>query len=208
MPRFEESVFINCPFDVGYDPILQAIIFCIVYLGFEPRLSREVDNGAQARLETIQRLIASSKYSIHDLSRCEAANLGEISRMNMPFELGIDFGCRRFGSPEQASKAFLILEEQSYRYLRALSDLGGSDIQYHGADYRKAVAKVRNWLVQTCGARRSEGPSGILARYADFQGWHYDLQLQNGFSEDDIREYPTMELLAAMQEWKQLGSPS
>jgi hypothetical protein len=208
VPAFDESVFINCPFDGDYDPILQAIIFCLVHLGFEPRLAREVDNGAQARLETIQTLVASSKYSIHDLSRCVATAAGEMSRMNMPFELGIDFGCRRFGSAEQRTKAFLILEEQNYRYLRALSDLGGSDIQYHGADYRKAVTKVRNWLVQTCGAENAEGPTGILGKYTDFQGWHFNRQLSNGFSEDDIREYPTMELLAAMQEWKRLGQPT
>jgi hypothetical protein len=206
--NFEDCVFINCPFDPEFDPILQAILFCIVHLGLHPRLSREVDNGAQARLDTIQQLIETSKYSIHDLSRCQARTDGEIFRLNMPFELGVDFGCRRYGTAQQSTKSFLILEEQSHRYLRALSDLGGSDIHYHNGDHRKAVAKVRNWLVQICRLQNVAGPSGILAKYADFQGWHYDYQLAIGFSEADIVEYPTMELLSSMYEWHVLGCPA
>jgi hypothetical protein len=207
MPTFEQSVFINCPFDPDFDPVLQAMMFCIVHLGLHPRLSREVNNGAQFRLETIQNLIETSKYSIHDLSRCQARENGEFFRLNMPFELGIDFGCRRFGTAEQHSKAFLILEERNYDYLIALSDLRGVDLHFHDGDYKKAVAKVRNWLAPICGLQNEMGTSGILDRYSDFQGWHYNRQLSNGFSQADIEEYPTVEVLQSMQDWHQLGCP-
>jgi hypothetical protein len=207
MPTFERSVFINCPFDPEFDPILQAMMFCIVHLGLHPRISREVDNGAQSRLETIQNLIEASKYSIHDLSRCQARQDGEFFRLNMPFELGIDFGCRRFGTISQQTKAFLILEERNYDYLTALSDLRGVDLHFHSGDYKKAVAKVRNWLAPICGFENEVGTSGLLDSYSDFQGWHYNRQLSNGFSEADIAEYPTMELLSSMQDWQQLGRP-
>jgi hypothetical protein len=207
MPTFEQSVFINCPFDADFDPILQAMMFCIVHLELHPRLSREVNNGAQPRVDTIQNLIEVSKYSIHDLSRSQAREDGDFFRLNMPFELGIDFGCRRFGTPDQRTKSFLILEEQDHRYLRTLSDLRGSDLHFPRGDYKIAIARVRNWLVQVCGLENVAGPSGILDKYSDFQGWHYNHQLSNGFSEADIAEYETMELLTSMQEWHRLGCP-
>lgn len=115
-PAFENSVFINCPFDKDYDPILQAMLFCIVYLGFVPRLARERTDSGEYRLEKIKGLIESSKYSIHDLSRCRATQSGEHYRMNMPFELGIDYGCRQFYGGDRAFKKILILEEEKYRY--------------------------------------------------------------------------------------------
>ena len=204
MQTFENSVFINCPFDPDYDPILQAIVFCIVHLGYYPRLSKEVEDAGQARLETIQKIIEESKYSIHDLSRCQAKKAKEISRLNMPFELGMDFGCKRYGNYDQRQKRFLILDEQPYRLQKALSDVNGSDIQAHRGDYRVALEKVRNWIVQTCGTTVQTGPSGILTQYADFQSWHYQKQRDNGFSEGDIKKYPTMELMNAMLEWHHL----
>jgi len=108
-PPFEESVFINCPFDEEFAPILQAIAFCTVYLGFSPRLAPENSDNAVARLERIIEIIQSSKYAIHDLSRCRSNAKGEYSRMNMPFELGVDHACRRFGAPPRNQKTILIL---------------------------------------------------------------------------------------------------
>jgi hypothetical protein len=205
-PAFERSVFINCPFDTDYDPILQAILFVVVYLGFNPRLSRERNDSAEMRVEKITGLIESSKFSIHDLSRCIAKKKGEHFRLNMPFELGIDWSCRRYYGDGRDQKRFLILEEKAYRYQAALSDISGCDIEYHGGDFQAAVRKVRNWLVSEAGVC-AEGAGRILAHYVDFQGWYYEKQLAAGFSEDDIRDYNTSELLAAMVEWIDVGKP-
>jgi hypothetical protein len=205
-PAFEQSVFINCPFDSDYDPILQAILFAVVYLGFAPRLSRERNDSAEARVEKITDLIEASQFSIHDLSRCVAGKEGEHFRLNMPFELGIDWACRRYYGEGREAKRFLILEEKAYRYQAALSDIAGFDIQTHGGNFQLAVRKVRNWLVSEAGVA-AEGPSRILARYADFQGWYFEKQLVAGFSEDDIKDYDTSELLAAMVEWMAAGKP-
>ena len=46
-----------------------------------------------------------------------------------------------------------------------------------------------------------------VGAYTDFQEWYYEKQLAAGFSEDDIQDYPTSELLAAMTEWTTLGKP-
>lgn len=101
---FEKSVFINCAFDDDFAPILQAIAFAVVVLGFSPRLAPENSDNAVARLERIVDLIQTSKYGIHDLTRCRSTASGEFARMNMPFELGLDHACRRFGEGKLAEK--------------------------------------------------------------------------------------------------------
>lgn len=87
-PPFDRSVFINCPFDDQYAATLQAMAFCVVYLGFFPRFAPENADNAAARLDRIIELVRGSKYGIHDLSRCRAAAVGDLARMNMPFEAG------------------------------------------------------------------------------------------------------------------------
>jgi hypothetical protein len=203
---YENSVFINCPFDENFEPILQSILFCIVFLGLHPRIATERSDSAEARLEKIVALVEACQFSIHDLSRAQASSAGDLFRLNMPFELGIDWGCRRWSAPERSDKRFLILEERPYRYRATLSDLSGSDIQSHGGNFDTAVRKVRNWLVSEVGVV-APGATRVLARYADFQGWYFDKQLAAGFSEEDIKDYPTRELLAAMFEWMELNQP-
>lgn len=186
--------------------MLQAILFCIIYLDFIPRLATERADSAENRLDKIRGMIEGSQYSIHDLSRCQASKKGEHYRLNMPFELGIDYGCRQYYGQDRDQKKILILEERPYRYQAALSDLAGCDIQTHGGSFESALRKVRNWLVNEAGAERL-GASRILDKYIDFQEWHYEQQLAAGFSEADIQDYPTKELLTAMLAWKAAGEP-
>lgn len=99
MPKhknYENNVFINCPFDDKYFDLLQTLVFAIVYYGFTPRISLENSDSGQPRLEKIVQLIIESKYSIHDLSRLQSKSANEYYRLNMPFELGIDYGLRKF----------------------------------------------------------------------------------------------------------------
>ena len=205
-PPFNRSVFINCPFDADFAPILQAIAFCVVYLGFHPRFAPENPDNGTARLDRIIELVRESKYGIHDLSRCKSTEVGEYSRMNMPFELGIDHASRRFGSGELSSKAILILEENRYDYQKVLSDISGWDIHAHGGSFEKAVRHVRSWLVAQAGAP-AIGAALIQGKYLAFQEWYYERELAAGSSEDDIREYPTAELIRAMHDWMAAGQP-
>ena len=106
---FEQCVFINCPFDKDYEPILQAVLFCVIYLGFTPKIASQSNDSGENRLTRIQHLIEQSKYSIHDLSRCVAAKKGEYFRLNMPFELGVDYGCREYFGNELMIALMLVL---------------------------------------------------------------------------------------------------
>jgi hypothetical protein len=184
---------------------LQAILFCVVYLGFTPRLSTERTDSAENRLAKIRELIESSKYSIHDLSRAQARRKGEYYRLNMPFELGLDYACRLYRKGMD-DKIILILEEKPYRHHASLSDLSGCDVEAHGGDFENAVRKVRNWLVSE-GKAKAVGAARILGAYINFQEWYYERQLAAGFSDKDIQDYPTGELLAAMKEWVAKGEP-
>lgn len=212
MPKdeFEKSVFINCPFDADFEPILQAVLFSVIYLGFLPRLASERNDGAENRLEKIRGLIEASKYSIHDLSRCQAKRKGEYFRLNMPFELGIDFGCRQYFGKGRENKKFLILEEKRYRFQATISDISGCDIAAYGSNEQlapqNAVKHVGNWLVSEAMAT-PVGAARILDSYTDFQDWYWQKKLAEGASEDEIREYPTSEILNAMNQWMVLGKP-
>ena len=206
-PPFERSVFVNCPFDAAFAPTLQAIAFCVTDMGFYPRLAPENADNAANRLDRILDLISNSQFAIHDLSRCKAVAAGEYARLNMPFELGIDHGCRKFGSGSQTRKAILILEETEYDYQRGLSDIAGWDIHAHGGDHLRAVRHVSTWLVRQAGAV-AVGASRILRDYAAFQGWYWERELAIGASEEDIKAYPTVQVVTAMREWVDVGRPA
>jgi len=103
-------------------------------------------NSAEARVQKIVELLREAKFAIHDLSRIKADDKGELFRLNMAFELGLDVGCRVFGGGKFAGKKCLILETEKYRYQAAISDLSNSDIAVHRNEPAQALTEVRNWL--------------------------------------------------------------
>ena len=170
---FAKNVFINCPFDKDYEPLLHSAMFTVVFLGLTPQLaSLSADSGSN-RLDEIRKLISISKYSIHDLSLAKAEKKGDIFRMNMPFELGLDDGCRNFGNAKFKSKCFLVLEKERYIAKKALSDLAGCDFQNHDGDFQNVIRIVRNWLYNVAGTS-DDGAKKIQNGYSDFQEWYVE----------------------------------
>ena len=129
------------------------MLFTIIYLGFNPRIASERSDSTENRIDKICGLIRVSKYSVHDLSRVKAARAEEFYRLNMPFELGIDYGSRLFGSASKAGKKCLILEKERFDYIRALSDLSGIDIKSHKVKPVNMVRVIRDWFFETVGLR-------------------------------------------------------
>lgn len=125
----------------------------------------------------------------------------------MPFELGIDYGCRQYFGNGRDKKKFLILEEKQYQTKQALSDLAGCDLEAHDGHFDQAIRKVRNWLVSETGITNAKGAAYIIGAYTDFQAWHYERMLDKGFSAKDIQDIPTVELLEAIKEWVDIGKP-
>lgn len=164
LPKFDNSVFINCPFDDEYAPMHEAIIFTIKAMGFEPRSSRELDDGG-VRVVKILKIISECRYGIHDISRTELDVLNALPRFNMPFELGLDMGCREFGSPKQKQKCLKILDVEDYRYQKFLSDLGGQDPVGHANDPYRVIAIVRDWLAVANRDKHFPSPTRLHRHY-------------------------------------------
>ena len=103
----------------------------------------------------------------------QAARAGEYYRLNMPFELGLDVGCRLFQAGRSSGKRCLILEAERYRYQAALSDMSNSESATHDNDPVQAAREVRNWLINAAGLRAS-GPTLIWNRFNEFMAANYD----------------------------------
>lgn len=197
---FETNVFINCPFDNDYKSLLRPIIFCIYRLGFQPRIASERLYGNEPRIEKIIELIEDSKYGIHDLSRIKARKAGEFFRLNMPLELGIDPGCKRFKGAPWSEKKCLIMETERYRYQAALSDLSNSDIVAHGDEPLEAFTAVRDWLDQEA-RLDADGPARLWDQFTDFTADNDDALIARGFSRRDIDRLPISTLMRSMEAW-------
>lgn len=185
---FDSGVFINCPFDPDYKELLRPLLFTVVILGYHPRLSSERSDSGEYRLSKICEFIISSKYSIHDLSRIQATEVGEFARMNMPFELGIDYGTRLFGPEFATKKRFLILETEHHDYKIALSDLSGVDIKSHHDNASEIVRSVRDWFYETVGRKDAEPPKVIWNRFNEFTTWLFKKRIASGIPERDVNE--------------------
>jgi hypothetical protein len=125
------NVFINCPFSPDYQEIFRAILFSIYSCGFRPRCAFEISDSSQNRLAKIESIVEQSQFGIHDISYMKLDPNTKLGRFNMPFELGLFFGAKRFGSRLQKRKIALILDHGGYRYRAALSDISGQDIAVH-----------------------------------------------------------------------------
>ena len=203
---FETDVFINCPFDEKYAPLLEAMVFCVVYSGLMPRLATERLENGENRLEKIIGLARGAKYSIHDISRCVSEKVGEFSRQNMPLELGLDMGIRRFDTSLPSEKKFLIFESKAYESKRSLSDLAGQDVAAHNDRYETVISKVRDFLRVEAGIGLA-GPARIKADYETCLGWIVEKKIYEGHSERDALKLPTQERLEEMRNWLALGKP-
>lgn len=85
--------------------------------------------------------------------------------MNMPFELGIDYGLRKSGVTTLASKQFLILEATRYDYMKAISDISGFDSKVHNNNTEKVFDCLYAWSSETLKIMGQDPP---LKTYYEF----------------------------------------
>ena len=169
MTNPSDHVFVNCPFDEGFKPIFDVIVFAITDLGFVARSAREEDDGGEFRLAKIQRIIEQCRYGVHDISSVKLDSKHKLPRFNMPLELGLFLGCKRYGSNRQRDKVSLIFDQDPYRYQIFISDIAGQDIHAHGNDVKTAIRELRTWLATASKRTRLAGGKDIFERYQRFQ---------------------------------------
>lgn len=163
---YTDSIFINCPFDDEYSVLLRALIFTVYRCGFVPRSALEEDDASDIRIEKIVRLIDKCKYGIHDISRTELDKKTLLPRFNMPFELGIFWGAKKFGKKIHNEKNALIFEREKYHYQKYFSDLNGVDVKAHGNNTEQIISAIRNWL-HTASGRKTIPSAEIIRRNFD-----------------------------------------
>lgn len=168
MARGARDVFINCPFDATYRPLFYAVTFAVIRSGFKPRCALEADDGAEVRLQKIEKIIEACRYGIHDLSRTEPDGSPALPRFNMPLELGLFLGARRFGDEIQKRKRALVLDTEQYRYQRFISDIAGQDIHAHGGDLAQAIVVVATWLRTQSKSATVPGGQKIAREFDEF----------------------------------------
>jgi hypothetical protein len=163
------DVFVNCPFDPDFQPIFDGIVFAIIRSGFRARCALETNDGAENRFSKIQTIVEECRYGIHDLSRTEADGNPPLPRFNMPLELGLFLGAKRYGDRDPKRKRALILDVERYRYQRFVSDLAGQDIASHKGEPTRAIEIVAGWLREQSRATTIPGGRQIAAEYAQFR---------------------------------------
>jgi len=194
---YNDNVFINCPYDPAYARTFEALIFAVTALGFRARAAREIDDGANVRIERIVRIIEDCRYGIHDICRTELDAITGLPRFNMPFELGIFLGAKKYGDDDQRKKATLILDVQQFRYREFISDLAGIDIHAHNGEPIRAIREVRDWLRISS---RRQLPSGnvVVELYERFTADLPDIAAKDGH---DPNEIPYADFLWIVATW-------
>lgn len=194
------DIFINCPFDKEYQPLLRALLFGSMFFGYTPKIALDDSDCSTNRLDKIFNYIRGTDISIHDLSRAKPNKKGDYARMNMPFELGMDYAISKSRS---ASKLILVLEAERYSFQKALSDYSGFDIYCHKNDPQELLKILRNWLVNQRLVSSAIGASALWYRYNDCWASIYDELISNGYSHDDTDDIPFNEFTEMLEKWCQ-----
>ena len=138
----EQSVFLNVPFDKGFERLFVSLVAAIVAIGRTPRCVLEIPERGQGRLNRIKGLIQECRVSIHDLSR-----VGTPVRFNMPFELGLACNLHMMGGNHD----LIILEKKPYRLDKTLSDLKSCDPFIHSNSPKGIINCVLDSLSSSSG---------------------------------------------------------
>jgi hypothetical protein len=183
---YTKNVFINCPFDTTYRVLFEAIVFAVFDCGFRARCALESEDGGQVRLDKIFDIVSECRFGINDLSKADLDSTTHLPRFNMPLELGIFLGARRYGSGRQRAKRCLILDRERYRYREFISDIAGQDIREHGNDSVTAIRVVRDWLRTQSQSPGIPGGRMIAERYRTFRNDLPKMCRRARLSEDDL----------------------
>ena len=131
-----DAVFLNVPYEKGYETKFVALISAVVASGLTPRCALEVAELGDGQLRRVVDLIRECRLSIHDLSRPR--------RLNMPFELGVAVAFKF--SERGEGRGFILLESKRGRLGKALSDLKGVEPVIHGNGPLRLIAGILDHL--------------------------------------------------------------
>lgn len=126
-----------------------------------------------------------------------------LPRFNMPLELGLFLGAKRFGDGNQKDKRLIILDSERFRYRKSISDISGQDIECHNGNTDEAITCVRNWLRAVSKRKTIPGPSHIQDRYNQYTA---DLPAICAKLRYDAGELTFNDLWETMVEWQKANA--
>lgn len=166
LPSYQRSVFLNCPFDDLFAPLFHAAVLTIAALGFTPRCARETEGESDPRIDRIAKGLMESKYSIHDLSRFQGEGPDNLSRFNMPLELGMALSTRYHGKTSGIAHNWVAMVPSGFVHQRFISDLAGFDPPTHEQTPATVIKAISGWLtLQQDYSPPVPSPKTILAAY-------------------------------------------
>ncbi len=192
------TVFINCPFDEAYTPLLRGIIFSFLRFGIDTSIALDDTNCISNRLDKIVAGILSSDISVHDLSRIKSKKKNEYYRLNMPFELGVDYGAEL---ARKRGKKILVLEDAKYSYQKGLSDCSGIDVFTHKHKPEILVRIIRDWLVNNGLTSIRIAAGRVWSEYLSCWAYIYEKLIARGYSEAETRDIPINEYRELVEKW-------
>ena len=183
---YDFNVFINCPFDAEYMPMFDASLFAVYKCGFRPRCALEEDNAGDIRIEKINKIIQECRFGVHDISRTELDVTHSLPRFNMPLELGLFLGAKRFGSKLQKYKVAVVCDKEEFRYQKYISDIAGQDVKAHDGNPQSFIRLIRNTLNTAKINGPIPGADAIIKSFSNFQLVLPELRAELKLSENDI----------------------
>jgi hypothetical protein len=159
---------------------MRVACFTIMACGYTPRCALDYSDSGVVRFVEIVKMITACVRSIHDISRVELDRTSLLPRFNMPLELGADLGLRLAGPRLQRRRKSLILDAETHRYDKTLSDISGMDIEAHANDPRQIIRLVRDWL----SANREAGASPLPGAAAINEDHDAYLRIADGIVSD------------------------
>jgi hypothetical protein len=121
------------------------------------------------RIDKICRIIGKSQYGIHDISKTELDPESHLPRFNMPLELGLFLGARKFGGRAHARKKTLIFDREMHRYQAFISDIAGQDIHSHEGNINRLIEQIAAWLRDEVGDPDVPGGRAIASEFERFR---------------------------------------
>jgi hypothetical protein len=163
----EFSVFVNRPFDEDYRASLDAIVFTSVHAGFFPWMAGSTGSVAVPRVQRILEGLRWCRYSIHDLTRYQGEGADNVSRFNMPLELGMAMALRG-EDPAGDAHDWMVMVPEGHLYQRYISDLAGFDPSTHDGSRERVAVSVLAWLATRPTVQATVGPGDVIAKLPEY----------------------------------------
>ena len=196
MATSARDVFVNCPFDQEYQTFFRAIVFVIIRSGFRARCALETDDRSVNRFEKICAIIRECRYGIHDISRTDLDAHSRLPRFNMPLELGIFLGAKRFGAGSQRSKRCMVLDKYKYRFQKYISDISGQDIHAHQGKLKTLIQELASWLRYQSRDPKIPGGRKIAREFESFRRKMTKICEARGLEPDELTFADYAEMVA------------